>query len=152
MTAPDTFYRHRRGRVALVTLGSGLVLTTLVACGGTSGVSVATTADATATVATPAAPALAGDFAGVVDIGGRGLYLECTGSGSPTVILESGQWMNGQVWTEDLTTWLRRTMVQPGVAEFTRVCSYDRPARQTVAAIRFHCHARPAAWSRTSMP
>jgi hypothetical protein len=32
-----------------------------------------------------------GDFAGLVDIGGgRSLYLECRGAGSPTVILEAG--------------------------------------------------------------
>ena len=32
-----------------------------------------------------------GDFAGLVAIGaGRKMYLECSGSGSPTVILESG--------------------------------------------------------------
>src|SRR5262245_61318879 len=35
--------------------------------------------------------ALHGDFAGLVDIGGRHkLFLECHGSGSPTVILQSG--------------------------------------------------------------
>ena len=40
--------------------------------------------------ATPAASspsAASGDFAGLVDIGGRSLYLECHGTGSPTVIL-----------------------------------------------------------------
>ena len=32
-----------------------------------------------------------GNFAGLIDIGaGRKMYLECSGSGSPTVILESG--------------------------------------------------------------
>lgn len=36
-----------------------------------------------------ASPAATGDFSGLVDIGGRSLYLECRGQGSPTVILES---------------------------------------------------------------
>src|SRR4051812_46940539 len=45
---------------------------------------------------TPAAPepssptTASGDFAGLVDIGGRSLYLECHGTGSPTVILVAG--------------------------------------------------------------
>jgi pimeloyl-ACP methyl ester carboxylesterase len=49
-----------------------------------------------------------------VDIGGRALYLDCQGSGGPTVVLEGGiasDWM----------------AVQPAVAKVTRVCSYDRP-------------------------
>jgi pimeloyl-ACP methyl ester carboxylesterase len=49
-----------------------------------------------------------------VDIGGRSLYLDCTGSGSPTVVLEGGI----------STDW---AAVQPGVSAQTRVCSYDRP-------------------------
>jgi pimeloyl-ACP methyl ester carboxylesterase len=49
-----------------------------------------------------------------VDIGGRSLYLECTGEGSPTVVLEGGV----------VPDW---AAVQPEVASQTRVCSYDRP-------------------------
>ena len=30
------------------------------------------------------------DFAGLVDIGGRSIYLECHGTGSPTVVLVAG--------------------------------------------------------------
>src|SRR5580765_1483266 len=52
--------------------------------------------------ATPAAPSpsgASGDFAGLVDIGGgRHIYLECRGTGSPTVILESGYGNNADVW------------------------------------------------------
>lgn len=69
-----------------------------------------------------------GDFAGLVDIGGRSLYLECHGQGSPAVILESGLNGRGDVWSRDgLRPAGERTMVQPGVAAFTRVCAYDRP-------------------------
>ena len=77
--------------------------------------------------ATPAAPAVAasGDFAGLVDIGGRSLYLECRGSGSPTVILEAGFRSRADYWTDDLLEPdAPRTMVFPGVAAFTRVCAY----------------------------
>ena len=47
---------------------------------------------------------------------GRALALYCAGSGSPTVILESG-------WAADAGAWWK---VQPLVAATTRVCSYDR--------------------------
>ena len=49
-----------------------------------------------------------------VDIGGRALYLDCRGSGGPSVVLEGGI---SSDWAA----------VQPAVARFTRVCSYDRP-------------------------
>ena len=54
---------------------------------------------------------------GSVDIGGgRQLHLNCTGSGSPTVILEAGDEDSGSAWAQ----------VQPQIAEETRTCSYDR--------------------------
>jgi pimeloyl-ACP methyl ester carboxylesterase len=49
-----------------------------------------------------------------VDVGGRILYLDCTGSGGPTVVLEGGI---ASDWTK----------VQSDVAQFAHVCSYDRP-------------------------
>jgi pimeloyl-ACP methyl ester carboxylesterase len=52
----------------------------------------------------------------LIDIGGRSLFLLCEGKGSPTVLLEAG--LGG-----DHTSW---HFVQPAVARFTRVCSYDR--------------------------
>ena len=81
---------------------------------------------ATPVAASPSAAS--GDFAGLVDIGGRNLYLECYGEGSPTVILEAGYRASARFWTEDLLQPdAPRTMVLPGVAQFTRVCAYDRP-------------------------
>ncbi len=72
--------------------------------------------------------AASGDFAGLIDIGGRQIYLECRGEGSPTVVLVAGYRASGRYWSDDL---LRpaapRTMVLPAVAETTRVCAYDRP-------------------------
>jgi len=74
-----------------------------------------------------AAP-VTGDFSGPVDIGGRSIYLECRGQGSPTVILESGAGGRADVWSRDLSRPAgERTMVEQGVAAFTRVCAYDRP-------------------------
>jgi pimeloyl-ACP methyl ester carboxylesterase len=52
----------------------------------------------------------------LVDIGGRSLYLECAGSGSPPVILQAG--LGGSA-----TAWER---IAPTVAQSTTVCAYDR--------------------------
>jgi pimeloyl-ACP methyl ester carboxylesterase len=52
----------------------------------------------------------------LVDIGGRKLHIHCTGTGNPTVIVENG----GAAFSFD---W---ELVQPEVARFTRICTYDR--------------------------
>jgi pimeloyl-ACP methyl ester carboxylesterase len=71
--------------------------------------------------------ATTGDFAGLVDIGGRRLYLACQGSGTPTVILEAGAGNNGDIWSEAEPDATSKTSVFDGVASFTRVCAYHRP-------------------------
>ena len=71
------------------------------------------------------APA-SGNFAGLIDIGaGRKMYLECRGSGSPTVILESGYRNDADIWSAQLEPGMSPVFSQ--VARFTRVCAYDRP-------------------------
>jgi pimeloyl-ACP methyl ester carboxylesterase len=55
-----------------------------------------------------------GRYSGWFDIGGRRLFLRCTGHHSPTVVFEGGL-------THD---WLA---LQNQLSGFTRVCSYDRP-------------------------
>jgi pimeloyl-ACP methyl ester carboxylesterase len=81
-------------------------------------------------------PAAEYDFAGLVDIGGgRRIYLECRGAGSPTVVLEAGYRSSGRFWSDDLRpAGAPRTMVLTGVSGFTRVCAYDRPG--TVASLK----------------
>jgi pimeloyl-ACP methyl ester carboxylesterase len=65
------------------------------------------------------------DFAGLVDIGGgRKMYLECRGSGSPTVVLVSGLRGSAGDWSMAAKP---GPTVFPEVAKFTRVCAYDRP-------------------------
>ena len=67
-----------------------------------------------------------GNFAGLIDIGaGRKMYLECSGSGSPTVILESGYRNDADIWSAELEPGMSPVFSQ--VAKFTRVCAYDRP-------------------------
>jgi len=64
------------------------------------------------------------DIADWVDVGGRRLYLECQGSGSYNVILQSGYGNAGDVWhlAESYPP-----AVMEGVHTFARVCAYDRP-------------------------
>ncbi len=65
------------------------------------------------------------DFAGLVDIGGgRKMYLECRGTGSPTVVLVSGLKAAADDWSIAGKAGLA---VFPELAKFTRVCAYDRP-------------------------
>ncbi len=55
----------------------------------------------------------------LVDIGGRSLYLDCRGTGSPTVILESGMGGGAGGWP----------LVHDALAATTRTCTYDRAGR-----------------------
>src|SRR5262245_52927285 len=64
------------------------------------------------------------DVAGMVDIGGRRLYLECHGSGSSNVVLLSGYGDAGDVWN---FAEAYPPPVLQGVPTFARVCTYDRP-------------------------
>src|SRR5215207_8396457 len=68
-----------------------------------------------------------GDFSGHVDIGGgRQMFLQSSGQGDPTVVFLSGYLNTGGAWTV-LPEGMAPPAVYPGVAEFTRVCTYDRP-------------------------
>jgi pimeloyl-ACP methyl ester carboxylesterase len=68
-------------------------------------------------------------FTGLVDIGGdRELYLDCRGSGSPTVLLISGTRGAADEWTTLLPDAAPEVISTfDALAEKTRVCAYDRP-------------------------
>lgn len=53
----------------------------------------------------------------MVDVGGGKMHIDCRGTGSPTVVLESG------LGTGGVADW---TLVHDKIAGFTRVCAYDR--------------------------
>lgn len=53
---------------------------------------------------------------GLVDVGGHRLRIECLGTGSPTVIMDSGLNMPKHTWEN----------VPQEVGKFTRVCVYER--------------------------
>ena len=52
----------------------------------------------------------------LIDVGGFRLNVYCMGSGSPTVVFDSG-------WGDWAPAW---STVQPEIAKWTRACSYDR--------------------------
>ena len=98
------------------------------------------------TAAIACAPvASAADFTGLVDIGGgRSLFLNCQGEGSPTVFVIPGKGSYAEAWNaavpaddpirsspydliEEATLGLSATSAQPLVARTTRICVYDRP-------------------------
>lgn len=59
-----------------------------------------------------------------LDIGGeRKMYLECQGTGSPTVVLISGRSDRSTIWHKAASG----PNVYDAVAAFTHVCAYDRP-------------------------
>jgi pimeloyl-ACP methyl ester carboxylesterase len=53
----------------------------------------------------------------LIDIGGRKMHLDCRGSGSPTVVFESGLDTSGSL------SW---SLVHDEIAKTTRACAYDR--------------------------
>jgi pimeloyl-ACP methyl ester carboxylesterase len=54
-----------------------------------------------------------------IDIGGRSLYVDCRGRGTPTVILEAGSGSDSGTWRA----------VHDELATTTRTCAYDRAGR-----------------------
>jgi pimeloyl-ACP methyl ester carboxylesterase len=97
--------RSRSGRVLLYPVFAMLVLAAL-------GSGYETAREAVDAGAHPAQGEL-------IDVGGHRLYLNCTGSGSPTVVIEPGA--GGM--SADLA------LITPAVARDTRVCVYDRAGR-----------------------
>ena len=49
-------------------------------------------------------------------VDGHAMRIDCSGSGSPTIMLDAGLGNDGLIWGR----------VQPALAKTTRVCSYDR--------------------------
>jgi pimeloyl-ACP methyl ester carboxylesterase len=80
-------------------------------------------------------PGAVDDFAGLVDIGGgRSLWLECRGSGSPTVLFVSGTRGAADEWSTLLPDAAPGTeSTFDAVSQTTRACAYDRPGT-TVAS------------------
>ena len=57
-----------------------------------------------------------GVIEGRFDVGGYRLYLRCTGTGTPTVVMDASANADTSTWSD----------VEPSLARVTRVCVYDR--------------------------
>jgi pimeloyl-ACP methyl ester carboxylesterase len=68
------------------------------------------------TVGSSTVPVASAASGRLIDVGGHRLYLECTGSGGPTVILQAGMGASSSSWAA----------IAPTVAATTAVCAYDR--------------------------
>jgi pimeloyl-ACP methyl ester carboxylesterase len=77
----------------------------------------------------------------LVEVEGRSVYLDCRGSGSPTVILEAGFGSGADSWG----------YVLDGIAAFTRVCAWDRPGIGRSAARGLHSAGEAAADLRAAL-
>lgn len=97
---PDRGPRGRIGWVVAGSLATGIICALLLA-------------------AAPFIPATENGVTQLIDAGGHRLHLHCTGSGSPTVVLQPG----GGEMSSNLG-W-----IAPAVAQSTRVCVYDRAGR-----------------------
>jgi len=69
-----------------------------------------------ATVSAATNPGAAVGSGQLVDVGGRRLYIECTGSGGPVVVLQAGLGASSFSWER----------IAPAVTGSTTVCAYDR--------------------------
>lgn len=66
-------------------------------------------------------------FAELIDIGqNRKIYLECQGSGSPSVVFISGRGNSSDIWKTTNSGDSKQNVFER-VAKFTHACTYDRP-------------------------
>jgi pimeloyl-ACP methyl ester carboxylesterase len=108
----------RRSVLLLAALATAVLLA--------SGVALADSPRDSDDPATKGNPAKNKDFSGLVDIGGgRKMYMECSGKGSPTVVFVSGGGDRAETWSKTLDP--SEQAVLPAIAETNRVCAYDRP-------------------------
>ena len=95
--------RELRGAGRFLVGGLIVVLLLIAVAGGVTTVGAATAPEAAGT-------------GQLVDVGGRNVYLQCEGTGSPVVILQAGLGGTSASWAR----------IQPAIAATTTVCSYDR--------------------------
>lgn len=100
-----------------------LVTAAVSACSSPSPTGAGGATTGSAAVATPSS-ASTGDIAGRFTVAGRQLYLECHGSGRPTIVMQSGYGNAGDIWSYATA---HPPAVAPGLATTNRVCVYDRP-------------------------
>ena len=115
-----------RKRWAAGAVGLAIPLALVTAGCGTN----AATGSTTGTTASRAQ----GNFAKVFPVDGHGVFVQCMGRGSPTIVLISGAGVSSESWeyvgdTTDTADPPKKSpeAVEPQLVKVTRVCSYDRP-------------------------
>jgi len=106
-----------------------------------------------------AAAAEASSSGGLVDIGGRKIYLECRGTGSPTVVLISGTRGAHDDWTDLIDPKNPNSAPKPGepavfpqVSKFTRVCPTTGPEPRLVRSLAAATRCRSRLQRRMRLP
>jgi pimeloyl-ACP methyl ester carboxylesterase len=105
-----------------------------------------TVAPVSGQTATPTNAVVSGRF----EVGpGRALFMHCVGSGSPTVVFESGSLSDSSVWFA----------VAPSIGQITRTCTYDRaglgqsdPAPEGIRTIQDSVEDLHALLAETEIP
>ena len=106
--------RARRAQIRTATAVAAVVAV-VAGCGG--GDDAASSSDGTTTQSSATTPSAPEELDRLVKIDGdRGLYVRCTGTGSPTVIMEGGD--------EDTSD--SYAFAEPTVSKLTQTCVYDR--------------------------
>ena len=125
--------RHLRGRGRWLVVPMIATLLVFAIGGGLATVSAATASS------TPTATGR------MIDVGGHRLYIECTGSGGPAVILQAGLGASSSSWAG----------IAPAVAATTTVCTYDRAGHgrsDEAAGRRMGSPSRPTCTPCSSAP
>jgi pimeloyl-ACP methyl ester carboxylesterase len=119
------------------------LLSLAVICGLTLGVAidVARTGGPGAWLARRAPAVAYANLGARVDIGGRSIYLDCRGEGSPTIVLEAGMGSGANGWGT----------VFDDLAATSRTCAYDRPGRGSSDARGRHTLADTATDLRAAL-
>jgi len=103
--------------------------------------SAGTAADTTQTPAT-------GDFTGLINLpNGHRLYLECHGTGSPTVIFEAGLRSRGDIWASSRDGGANTGAFSRSTPH-THACIYDRPG--TLAHVPYVSRSDPVPMPRST--
>lgn len=99
--------RSRRKKVAMKRNLQGIALCAIILASLSTGCSTLSSSQPPTPTPMPS---------GMVEVGGYELYYECSGQGTPTVILESGSGGDSSAWDAVIN----------GIEGATRVCAYDR--------------------------
>lgn len=101
-------------RVLQQAVGLTILVVLMAGCGGSA--EPTPTSTPAPPTSTPAPPTPTPVLEGRVDIGGREMYINCKGEGSPTVVVDTSLGSHGWAWA----------IIRSKIETLTRACFYDR--------------------------